>query len=331
MGVHAIDEAEATAWADGGIPSPARVRDGIWMLPIPMAHNPMRYTLSYLVEDDRGGLHVIDPGWPSPDTDERFAGFLAGIGHPVDDVATVTVTHHHPDHAGAAQELRRASGAAVLMHLDESETLFAAPTPDAHAAQLDAWGVPVRERARMALPRRADGIPAPPAADMTLRDGDTLPIPGRTLEVVATPGHTAGHICLAARDEGVLFSGDHLMPTVHCGLGLGGTLRGNALAVFLSSLDAVRPFAAAEIAPGHQYRFRGGEARIDSTASHHLRRCDGIRALPVDEMSTWEVASRLRWRGGWDSLSGFYLYSALRQTEMYVEYVATAPASGVHE
>ncbi len=47
--------------------------------------------------------------------------------------------------------------------------------------------------------------------DVTVRDGDILTGDGFTLQCVATPGHTADHMCYALREEQALFSGDHVM------------------------------------------------------------------------------------------------------------------------
>jgi hydroxyacylglutathione hydrolase len=140
-------------------------------------------TNCWIVSDGAGGpLAVIDP-----------AGEAAALLAEVDDraVAAVVLTHGHFDHLGAAAELLAQTGAPLLVH----------------AADADAVTTPVGNGG-------ADfGFDAvAPAPDRRLEDGDVVEAGGLRLEVLHTPGHTPGSICLFARtDEGPhLFSGDTL-------------------------------------------------------------------------------------------------------------------------
>jgi glyoxylase-like metal-dependent hydrolase (beta-lactamase superfamily II) len=165
--------------------------------------------------------------------------------------------------------------------------------------------------------------------DGVLSDGDVLPVPGFRLEVMATPGHTAGHICLRDDDRGLLFTGDHVLPTVFAGLGLGGPTASNPLADYLASIDRVRRFPDHEALPGHGYRFRGLAGRAEECAEHHLKRAREVAAVLADEdprsggPSIWDIAARLTWTAGWEGLEGFQLLSALTQTEMHRDFVRT--------
>jgi glyoxylase-like metal-dependent hydrolase (beta-lactamase superfamily II) len=109
------------------------------------------------------------------------------------DVARVICTHGHPDHAGGALELAE-RGVEVLIH-----------PADAEAMQTDV-------RAALRHPSRGRFFAAmTPALDRftPLRDGDVLPVLGG-LEVVHTPGHTPGSVCLYGSRDRVLFVGDVL-------------------------------------------------------------------------------------------------------------------------
>src|SRR5690606_12178234 len=86
----------------------------------------------------------------------------------------------------------------------------------------DRWGVPVEERAALgAAPRRRNARPGF-SADIRVGAGDVLDLPGHDLVVIPTPGHTSGHIGLADRSTGLVFTGDHVLPGVNPGIGLGG-------------------------------------------------------------------------------------------------------------
>lgn len=280
------------------------------------------FSLCYLVEDDRGGVHVVDPGSPGEKAAAALDAALAAIGRRPSDVVSIVATHLHADHAGGAARLRECSGAPVLMHEREAEAI-ARLADGAPALDLAAWGVPAERRpellAAAATPPGA-GIAAPTA---TLTDGDLLDIPGRRLRVLATPGHTAGSICLDDEADGLLFTGDTVLPTVNSGIGLGGPIGGSTgggdpIADYLGSLRIVAALDR-EALPGHERPFATLRERCAELERHHLSRRDEVAAQVREhpDATVWEVASALTWTGGWEALAGFALLSALAQTSLH--------------
>jgi len=79
-------------------------------------------------------------------------------------------------------------------------------------------------------------------ADILIDDGDTLRIPGRTVRAVLTPGHTDGHLSFAAEHDGIVFTGDHVLPVIFSGVGLGSRLQVDPIGDFLTSLDRISTF-----------------------------------------------------------------------------------------
>jgi glyoxylase-like metal-dependent hydrolase (beta-lactamase superfamily II) len=319
----------------GELPPLDQVRDDVWALAQPMPGGHPAYSYAYLLRASDGTAHVIDPGWNSDGNWDRLTGAL-GIVAPGGAVMSITGTHLHSDHVGLAARLRAASGADIAMHHVERRTLRShdgrEPDTQGARAKLVDWGVP--EERRRELAQRLDRSPADLAfaVDHGLTDGDVLPIPGFTLTVMATPGHTAGHICLRDDDRNLLLTGDHVLPNVVAGLGLGGTATSNALADYLASIDRVSAFPDHEALPGHGYRFRGLPGRAAACAEHHLDRTREVAAVlaraGARQPTVWEIAGQLTWTAGWDGLHGFQLLSALAQTEMHREYVRTAGAPG---
>lgn len=316
----------------GEKPSLEQIRAGIWAfgLSLPPGHVP--YTLTYLIEDDRGSLHVIDPG---PDYRDNWSELVAGIeqtGHSLDDVESVIVSHMHPDHLGLADRLHAASGGKVVMHEDEVRAMshmLAAERSDV-AGTVAAWGVPDDRRKELLDMLDDSSMPLGGSADVVVAGGDVLEVPGRTLRVIHTPGHTAGSICLRDEDEKLLFTGDHVLPMMFPGIGLGGPTPTNPIRDYLESLMVVRPFDDHEVLPGHGYRFAGLAERCDITYAHHLRRSKEVQTVlaAAEDSTIWEVASQLTWTAGWENLPGHYLLSALAQTEMHMDFVRTGMLSG---
>ncbi|PPB48808.1 hypothetical protein C4K88_13960 [Arthrobacter pityocampae] len=328
--MHNTSTQHTRALDPGGLPPLEQVRDDVWSLAQPMPGGHLAYSLTYLLRGTDGGVHVVDPGWDSDANWDRLTAALAAIA-PDGVVTGITGTHLHPDHVGMAARLRQASGAPLALHGVERATLERHGTrlfdPDAMTGRLDGWGVPHERRKELSrfVDRSPEGLA--PAVDSTLSDGDVLPVAGFRMVVMSTPGHTAGHICLRDDDRGLLYTGDHVLPTVFAGLGLGGATPSNPLADYVASIGRVRRYGHYEALPGHGHRFTGLGERADESAAHQLRRAREVVAVleAVEEPTVWDLASRLTWTAGWEGLQGFQLLSALSQTEMHRDFVRAQP------
>ena len=144
-------------------------------------------TNCWVVAPEAGGPGVLIDAPPDP---VGIAELLAQ--HRVTPVALL-LTHGHIDHTGAA---------GVVVAENEIEAYV---HPDDDYLTLDPLGQ-LRKLFGMVPP----GDFSPPAVRLSLGDGQMLRLAGLDLEVVHTPGHTPGHCCFLIRQEGVLFSGDHL-------------------------------------------------------------------------------------------------------------------------
>lgn len=149
-----------------------------------------------IVEPD--GLAVIDTGLPG--SGPKIAGYVASLGRPASDVRWILLTHQHVDHVGGAAALAQATGATVVAHpLDTPAIEGRAPRELPNNALLRT-GMQVLLMGRL----------RPVAVARQMQDGETLPVFAREggLHVVATPGHTTGHIAFYQPERRVLFGGD---------------------------------------------------------------------------------------------------------------------------
>jgi glyoxylase-like metal-dependent hydrolase (beta-lactamase superfamily II) len=149
----------------------------------------LRVKVHAILEDE--GVSLIDSGYAG--SLPRLAKALADLGRTVAQVRRVICTHGHPDHAGGARAFADL-GIEVLIHPVDAANM--------EVSLVSAIRKPSRGRLFAAMtPRLPIFTP--------LEDGDMLPVLGG-LEVVHTPGHTPGSVCLYARRRGLLFVGDVL-------------------------------------------------------------------------------------------------------------------------
>lgn len=330
-GVLPTSDHQYRASTGGKTPGFEMIRDGIGAVAVPVGLGNVPYTFCYLIEDGGGSVHIVDPGDDLDPGWDSLVSALRSMGKSVSDVASITVTHFHPDHLAMAGRLRSASGAPIGMHRLDRDA-FRAAHPGAGrpslGERLGDWGVPRETRDVLqgltTLPGWPDFEP-----DRLLEHGDNIGAPGRNLLIRHTPGHTAGHVCVQLDDERLLLSGDHVVPTVVPGIGLpAGADSGEPISGYLDSLDAVAALDGYEVLPGHGYRFRGLAKRAGFIREHHLARTreviDALGRAPG--ASVWETASQLTWRGGWDGLRPPFLFAALAQTQMHLEFVRSGRA-----
>ena len=152
-----------------------------------LAPNPSPYTFTgtetYIVGAG-SEVAVIDPGpagtGEAGHADTNGAGHVAAILEAIGTAKLVAIccTHAHDDHVNVAPELRRRVGAPILLHPDDHEL----------------W-------------RLAHDSEQP---DRELADGQRVEVAGTYLQVLHTPGHAPGGVCLLAPEIGTLFSGDTL-------------------------------------------------------------------------------------------------------------------------
>ena len=159
--------------------------------------------------------------------------------------------------------------------------------------------------------------------DVLLEHGDLVPLPGRPVRAVWTPGHTPGHLCLHDEAANLLLTGDHVLPRISPNIGLQPHAAEPPLAAYLRSLEFVAAYDSAEALPAHEYRFRGIAARADAIAEHHSARAEEIISVIAssDGPTIWQLAQQLTWSRGWAQITGFMRRAALAETAAHIAYL----------
>lgn len=322
-------DTQYAAWQRRALPPVERVRPDLWSVPVPIPDSPLRYTLSYSFVTV-SGLVVVDPGWDSPAGRAALTRGLTTAGATIADVAGVVLTHTHPDHHGLSGWLRERAGAWVAMHPAEAATLPARAWRSPGGGPDTGWlrrnGVAQDEAEGLRMdPAQVADLMRMVEPDRLVHDGDRLPVAGRDVRAVWTPGHTPGHLCLHDADAGVLLTGDHLLPRISPNIGVHRATDGDPLSAYLASLHRTAAFRDEEALPAHEYRFRGIEPRAAELVAHHRERGGEIvRAVDaLGQPTAWAVAERLTWSRGWPSLHGMMRRLALAETIAHLHHLAT--------
>jgi glyoxylase-like metal-dependent hydrolase (beta-lactamase superfamily II) len=175
-------------------PIDMKINDNLYIVPEVLAN------CYFLVDQD--GLTLIDTGMPR--SQKKILAYLRELGKSEEDLKRILLTHSDVDHVGALAALARASGARTYASQIEAESIAVGKS----SRQSYSSGISLR---RFLFALLSPFFKAAPfQVDEILEAGQTLPVLGE-LQVVATPGHTPGHLSFYAPDPGVLFCGDSMV------------------------------------------------------------------------------------------------------------------------
>ncbi len=282
------------------------VAAGIHTLAIPTPFQVGRVN-AYLVEDDP--LTLIDSGPNSAKALDELEQALAGLGHRIEDIELLVITHQHIDHFGLAAVLARRSGAqvAALAGLDRHLSRFGEEAEhDDRFAELTMrrHGIPADIVAALrAVPASFRAWGSTVEVTRQLHDGDELELAGRTLKVLHRPGHSPSDTVFFDAAHELLIAGDHLIghissnPIVARPLDAQGQYTGprpRALVAYLDSMEKTRAMDLDVVLSGHGAPITDHVALIDSRKRLHARRAERIYGLLASgPLTAYEMASQL--------------------------------------
>ncbi|HBS35920.1 MAG TPA: MBL fold metallo-hydrolase [Parvularcula sp.] len=210
-----------------------------------------------IIRAGSGKAAVVDPGG-EPDK------IMAAAREMNAEIVKIWLTHGHLDHAGAAEELKRRTGAPI--EGPHKEEVF--------------WLTQIRESWRKF--GIEDGEDCTP--DRWLDDGDVLELDGLTFDVVYTPGHTPGHVVIFNREARIAFVGDVLFAG---SIGRTDFPRGDHQALIRSITEKLWPLGEdMRFLPGHgPMSTFGRERQTNPFVGDHLTGYHGAKVEAPDALA----------------------------------------------
>ncbi|WP_106768549.1 MBL fold metallo-hydrolase [Paenibacillus faecalis] len=264
--------------------------------------NPLRWVNSYIMRDE-DGMTLIDPGPRTNTSEQEWKDALTMLRIGFDEITTVVITHHHPDHYGMAGWFQEKSGADVWMSErahQEAGLMWgdfgAADMNEEMPAFFALHGMPQAWLSQ--LPEHLNSFIAQvsPQPKVTyIREDTPLRMGGRVWLPVQTAGHAPGHLSFYHPDSGVMICGDAVLPQISPNVSLVPGSDAEPLWLFLEGLRRLRELPVRVAYPGHRHPFTHYRERIDALLLHHEERLTDIAGMlsRAGGLTAFEVCTAL--------------------------------------
>jgi glyoxylase-like metal-dependent hydrolase (beta-lactamase superfamily II) len=270
---------------------------GIHRISIPTPFAVGRVNL-YLIEDEP--LTLVDSGPNSGTSLDELDHGLRALGHSMQDIERIVITHQHIDHIGLVRIVAAHSGAEVvaldrLVPFVENYSKEAAAEDEFAAEVMLRHGIPEDVAGALrsvSLAFRAWGS----RADVTreIHEGETLEFRDRSLEVHFRPGHSPTDTVFLDAERRTLIAGDHLIGHISSNPLISRPKGRKALVEYIASLERTREMDLTVVLPGHGDPVTDHRSLIDDRLRLHRKRADKIERMIVERpRSAYEIAQAM--------------------------------------
>jgi glyoxylase-like metal-dependent hydrolase (beta-lactamase superfamily II) len=282
---------------------------------------------AYLIEDEP--LTLVDTGPNSATSFDVLQRGVAGLGHTLEDIRRVIVTHHHIDHLGLVSLVAARSGAEVVaidaaVPFLENFAVEAQADDDFARDTMLRHGIPKDVVAALESVSRAfRAWGARVDVSRRIKDGEELAFRGRTFRAHHRPGHSPTDTVFHDPARLILIAGDHLLRHISSNPLItrprdGSGKRPQALVRYLESLTATRAMDVRLVLTGHGDPIADHRALIDQRVALHARRAEKIHGLLVERArSAYELAQAL-----WGNIAVTQAYLTLSEVLGHLDLLA---------
>ena len=299
---------------------------GLYRVVVPLPGNPLREVNSYVFTSMNRNL-IIDTGMNRPECSEVLEAGLEEIGVDLDRTDFVA-THFHADHQGLIPSLLRNGSRAFMGELD-ALVMKAEFDPWSESGPLATYavrsGFPADElRASMQNHPGSKYGPQTVVDYIPLKEGETFDVGDYTLNIVVTPGHTYGHICLYEARQKLFLSGDHVLGDITPNIQAWSDGQ-DPLALYLESLEKVGRLEVNLCLPGHRRIVKNFKQRIAELIEHHrLRANEVISILGEGSKNAYQTAAQMSWHivaRSWDDFPVMQRWFATGEAIAHLRYL----------
>lgn len=295
------------------------ISDNFYCITLPMPFRLKHVHIYALVQEKEAVL--FDTGFNISGSYEMLEHDLESIGLSIKSIRDIFITHTHTDHCSMASLIQGKSGAKI--HLSRAAYEFYRNY--FQAALLERQGKlfyslhgmsPKEIEAVFAVFGAMRQILGEFKADTYLQQNEIREFGERKFEVIFTPGHAIGHVCFFFRKEGLLLSGDHILPQITPNLSPD-VFNDNfhPLKSFLDSLEVIEALPIKRVYPGHGIFFTGLKERLEEIRKHHKERTQLIiNCLNAKPKTTYTISQEIFGR----SLPDFDKFLALNETYVHL-------------
>jgi glyoxylase-like metal-dependent hydrolase (beta-lactamase superfamily II) len=287
-------------------------------LPLPFELEQVNVHLVRLDSNADGWL-LIDSGFGNTRSFELLEASLRELDVEWPQIKLLLLTHLHPDHVGLAEKIASLAHPKIVMHEAEAAHLnemieagkppwfeplhLLGGTPRDQIEKIDREFAPMRRKLRRVDP------------DLPLHGGEMLSSEFGPLEVIWTPGHSPGHVCLYARERRLLFSGDTILKDITPNIAW--LPDHDTLGEYLMSLQKLAALEVAQILPSHGMPFEGHREWVAETTAHHEERCQQILAGAGEYRTAHQLISSVWTR----EFSAFNYHFAIGEVLAHLVYL----------
>ena len=278
-----------------------RILDGVHQIKTPCPRSSSWSTNAYVIEGSDGHI-LIDSGWDSQESLWAFQEGLRAANLKLRDIKKVVITHIHPDHYGLSTKIKQLCGAQVAIHKIDADFILPrykdfADLMEKTGNLLRQNGVPADELLRLVEASLwMNKYVTPDSPEVKLEDGDIISNGSFKFDVLWTPGHSLGHICLYERNKKFIITGDHVLYDTFPHVSFNPQSGDNPLGNYVSSLKKLESLNVHFILPGHGPVFNALGLRIQRILQHHEERKRAILRTLRDGLKTaYAIAQQIPW------------------------------------
>jgi glyoxylase-like metal-dependent hydrolase (beta-lactamase superfamily II) len=278
-----------------------RILNGVHQIKTPAPGSASWSTNVYAIEGDDGHI-LVDCGWDSQESLWAVQEGIRAANLKLRDIKKVVITHIHPDHYGLSTKIKQICGAQVAMHRLDADFIFPRYKDFDDLIKkteelLRQNGVPKDELSQLTEASLwMNKYVTPDSPEVMLEDGDIISNDSFKFEVLWTPGHSLGHICLYERDKKFILTGDHILYDTTPRVGFNPQSGDNPLSDYVASLKKLESLKVHFILPGHGPVFNALGLRIAKILQHHEEKKRAIMNSMRNGLQTaYSIAQQIPW------------------------------------